>query len=150
MTTVAQGDEDKAEQLARRRALYARLLALLLLLTAGNQIMLDHGIEALWPNGSPFGFACVLLIALFVLASNGGLNGGTIMRARLNDESTIEHSRRAYALGFWVALVTAGAFWVAALRMPIGAAETAQGVVSLSIAVALLRFATLEMRAMKE
>ena len=71
-------------------------------------------------------------------------------RAAVYDESTIRHGLFALSLGFWTALVTCGVYWTVSLHHAIGGAEVARAVVTTSVAISLLRFATLEMRALKD
>lgn len=86
---------------------------------------------------------------LFFLVWGGGLLRGAKMRAVLNDETTLDHRRRAMVVGFWGALGTAFLVFVASFYEPITAREGVRLVITLSIALALLRFGTLERRALK-
>jgi len=71
------------------------------------------------------------------------------MRAVLNDETTIDHRRRAMALGFWGALGTAFAVYILSFFEPVTVREGVRLVITFAIALALLRFGTLERRALK-
>jgi protein-S-isoprenylcysteine O-methyltransferase Ste14 len=86
---------------------------------------------------------------LFFLAWGGGLLRGAKMRAVLNDETTIDHRRRAMALGFWGALATAFGVYILSFFDTITVREGARLVITFAIALALLRFGTLERRALK-
>lgn len=86
---------------------------------------------------------------MFFLATGGALFRGARLRARLNDESTVEHRRRAMALGFWSAIVTAFGVYGLSFIEPITARDGARLIVTFGIALALLRFGTLERRALK-
>ncbi len=55
-----------------------------------------------------------------------------------------------FSLGFWIALAVCGGYWFASLYTPVGGPEVVRAVTTLSISIALLRFATLEMRALKD
>ncbi|MEP7004900.1 MAG: hypothetical protein ABI810_02885 [Sphingomonas bacterium] len=86
---------------------------------------------------------------LMFLAVGGGLFRGARIRALLNDETTLDHRRRALALGFWGAMGTAAFVYVLSFYEPLSAREAVRLVVTFGIALALLRFGTLERRALK-
>lgn len=143
-------DQVYVERIAKRRAICARLMALLLLMSGTSQIGRLHGLTALRPVDFVAGSVWMVIIIMFVLFAGGGLTRTPQMRAAIYDESTIEHGRRAFSLGFWIALAVCGGYWIASLTMPIGGPEVVRAVTTLSISIALLRFATLEMRALKD
>jgi len=143
-------DQAYVERIAKRRAVCARLMALLLLLSGINQIGRLHGYTSLRLVDFTAGSVWMVMILIFVLFAGGGLTRTPQMRAAIYDESTIAHGRRAFALGFWIALAVCGGYWIASLYMPIGGPEVVRAVTTLSISIALLRFATLEMRALKD
>jgi protein-S-isoprenylcysteine O-methyltransferase Ste14 len=87
---------------------------------------------------------------LFFLAFAGGLFRGARMRALLNDETTLDHRKRAMALGFWGAIGTAALVYAISFYEPISAREGARLIITFAIALALLRFGTLERRALKD
>jgi hypothetical protein len=137
------------DRIARRRAWGARLMAGALLTTAVHDIGAMRG----YANGG-FSFASevvwMTVILLFLLFAGGGLVRTAAMRAALYDESTIEHGRRSLAFGFWGALLACGVSWVLSREIPISGPEVARVVVTYSIAMVLLYFANLEMKALKE
>lgn len=143
-------DQIYVERVAKRRAICARLMALLLLTSGMSQIGRLHGVTALRSVDFAAGSVWMVMIVIFVLFAGGGLTRTPQMRAAIYDESTIEHARRAFSLGFWIALAVCGGYWIASLYAPIGGPEVVRAVTTLSIAIALLRFATLEMKAMKD
>ena len=143
-------DQVYVDRVAKRRAVCARLMGLLLLLSGMSQIGRLHGLTALRPVEFTAGSVWMVMIVMFALFAGGGLVRNPQLRAAIYDESTIAHGRRAFALGFWIALAVCGGYWVASLYMPIGGPEVARAVTTLSISIALLRFATLEMRALKD
>ncbi|MDB5706465.1 MAG: hypothetical protein JWN66_3581 [Sphingomonas bacterium] len=91
-------------------------------------------------------WAAALLMFLVV---GGGLFRGQRIRALLNDETTIDHRKRAMALGFWGAIGTAALVYGLSFYEPISAREGARLIITFSVALALLRFGTLERRALK-
>ena len=143
-------DQAQVERVAKRRAVGARLMALVLLLTGFHDIASRHGFAQIGDFGRTTGAVWMVIIVLFVLFAGGGITRTPAMRAAVYDESTIEHGRRAFALGFWVALAACGASWLASFHTLVTGPEVAHAVITTSVAIALLRFATLEMRAMKD
>ncbi|MDB5468569.1 MAG: hypothetical protein JWR84_129 [Caulobacter sp.] len=87
---------------------------------------------------------------LLFLATGGGWALSRQTRAILNDESTIEHRRRAFTVGFWVAMASCLALYVVGLFTPITSGQTLHTILSLAIAASLLTFARLERRAQKD
>ena len=142
-------DQVQVERVARRRAWGARFMAGVLLTTAMHDIGAIYG----YANGG-FSIASqalwVIVILLFLLFAGGGLVRTSAMRAALYDESTIEHGRRALEFGFWGALLACGVTWAVSSKVPIGGPDVARAVVTYSVAMALVRFATLEMKALEE
>ena len=142
-------DQVQVERVARRRAWGARLMAGVLLTTAMHDIGAIHG----YANGG-FTFASevmwIAMILAFLLFAGGGLVRASAMRAALYDESTIEHGRRSLAFGFWGALLACGVTWVLSYKLSIGGPEVARAVITYSVAMALVQFATLEAKALKE
>jgi hypothetical protein len=143
-------DQVYIERIAKRRAICARLMALLLLMSGISQIGRLHGITALRSVEFVAGSVWMVMIVMFVLVAGGGITRTPQMRAAIYDESTIEHGRRAFSLGFWVTLAVCAGYWIASLYMPIGGPEVVRAVTTLSISIALFRFATLEMKALKD
>ena len=86
---------------------------------------------------------------LMFLAVGGGLFRGARIRALLNDETTLDHRRRALAFGFWGAMGTAALIYVLTFFEPLSAREAVRLVVTDGVALALLRFGTLERKALK-
>jgi len=142
-------DQAKIERVAKRRVWGARWMAGLLLTTAMHDIGAIHG----YANGSLSFVSEMIWISmtlLFVLLAGGAFVRTAAMRAALYDESTIEHGRRALAFGFWGALVACGVCWGLNRYVPIGGPEVARAVITYSVAMALVQFATLEAKALKE
>jgi len=87
---------------------------------------------------------------LMFLAVGGGLFRGRRMRALLNDETTIDHRKRAMALGFWGAIGAAVLVYGLSFYEPMSVREGTRLIVTIAIAMALLRFGTLERRALRD
>jgi hypothetical protein len=86
-----------------------------------------------------------------------GLAGGAVpwtkgrqIRALMNDEVTRAHMRTAMAVGFWVAMVTAMALYWLPASASLSAAAAVYVIVTASIAIALLAFAWMEHRALRD
>lgn len=127
----------------------ARLMGAVLVATALNDIGalrgpadtgLNTAMDALW----------LIVILLFLLFAGGGLVRKAAMRAALYDESTIEHGRRSLAVGFWGALLASAVCWVLSRETPVDGPQVARAVITFSVAIVLMTFATLEMKALKE
>lgn len=139
---------DLAERLARRRARVATVMAIYFMATQaisfpGDIVLNRPGIVHLvgW-----VGWAAALLV---LLALGNGLFRGGAMRGILNDETTLDHRKRAMALGFWAAIATAFVVFGLSFVEPISAREASRLIVTLTISAALLRFGMLERRALR-
>ncbi|CAN5486402.1 hypothetical protein BH10PSE14_BH10PSE14_29640 [soil metagenome] len=139
---------DLAERLARRRARVATVMAVYFMATQaisfpGDIVLNRPGIVHLigW-----VGWAAALLV---LLALGNGLFRGGAVRGILNDETTLDHRKRAMALGFWAAIATAFLVFALTFIEPIAAREASRLIVTLTISVALLRFGMLERRALR-
>jgi len=86
---------------------------------------------------------------MFFLVTGGNIFRSKRLRAILNDESTQDHRRRAMALGFWGAIGAAMSLYVASFYEPLSARLALRLVITFGIALALLRFGTLERKALK-
>jgi len=86
---------------------------------------------------------------LIFLMLGGGFLRGPRMRMLLNDETTRDHRSRALAAGFWAAIIACFMIYVATFYEPLGARQGVRLVLTLAIATALLRFGTLERRALR-
>ena len=140
-------DSDLADKLTRRRA---RMLPVLAILFGSQQAMsysmpdtmrtVDHVKVAAW---------LVMSIALLIaLATGGGWIRSAGVRALMNDETTQAHRRTALAAGFWAAMATCVVVYAVALFHPVSGMRAVHVVMSVGIGAALLRFGTLERRAL--
>lgn len=87
------------------------------------------------------------VLLLLFLATGGGFLYSPEVRAVLNDESTIEHRRKAQTAGFWAAMLAAVAAYAAALFESYPPVYAVHAVLTAGLSVALLVFARLERRA---
>lgn len=86
-------------------------------------------------------------VLLLLVGTGGAWFRGRAVRALLDDESTVEHRRRALAAGFWAAMAATFAAYVLAMIQPLRLVEALHLILSAGIGVALVRFAMLERRA---
>lgn len=136
-----------ADRLSRRRARVLPVLGILFI--AGQPIYFTNGggdashlkIEA-W-----LVWAVVLLLAL---AFAGGQWRGKAVRALVEDEMSRANRLRGYAAGFWAGCLATIALYGFSLFDEVKGREALHIVLTVSIAAALIRFGTLERRALKD
>ena len=134
---------ETADRLARRRARASGVLAILFIATQGGS--LSDG-RADGHFDLPFLlWAAMLIVILFF---GGGWFRGAAVRAALNDETTRAHRRAAMAAGFVIGLIGAFLLYVLSFYEEMTAREAVRLLITMSVAGALLRFATLERRAL--
>jgi hypothetical protein len=135
-----------AEKLSRRQA---RMLPVLALFYLAQQVSffsspighrtVDHFKIGAWVTMS--------LVLLAALVTGGFWRRPPALRAMLNDETNRAHRADALGTGFVVAMATGILLYVIDTVSPMMGREAIHLVVSFGIAAALLRFASLEMRA---
>jgi hypothetical protein len=91
-----------------------------------------------------------LLLLLAFLATGGSWAYPRDARAILNDETTVEHRRRAIIAGFWAAMATALGLQVLSLFEALPAGQALHYVLTLGVGTALLAFGILERRAQRD
>jgi hypothetical protein len=90
------------------------------------------------------------VLILMILAMGGGFLNRTAISRLVNDEVSRHNSRRAINGGFWTAMATAFAIYLAPLdRMPT-ARQSIYLIVSIATTFAMLAFAWLEHRANRD
>jgi hypothetical protein len=145
-----QDDVATAERLTRRRARMLPVLGILFL--AGQPLYFTNsGNPASLPNQMKISAWLVWAVALLVaLAFAGGRFHGKSVRALMEDEGTIANRMRAYAAGFWAAAVSAVGLYALTLFDEVKGREAIHIILAFSVAVAVIRFGTLERRALKD
>lgn len=128
---------EKAEARSRDRAIVSYLTALVLLLVAIARLRMA---EDSW-------FAIVGAAALSLTNLPIRLFERKKLLPLLDDETTRDHRRSSYAVGFWVMLATAA--MIAGLQRfhALDAAMTGRVVITAGLIAALIAFATRELRA---
>ena len=136
-------DIDRAESKARARAV---LMGLLAVVTAFNS---TFGLDGPADDAATFRGASWLVaiaLGLVILSTNGGLMLNRRMRALMYDERTAATRGRAFAAGFFAAMLTAAVLYVVSWSTPIETRAALRLVTGLGLAAGLARFAWLELR----
>src|SRR5918997_3215763 len=125
----ARTDAEIADRLAKRRAWTCVVLAFVFFAAQAASIELtpDDPLPPLYSEG--FYFWVATLVLVLVLAT--GLLRGPAVRAMLNDESTMDHRRRALAAGFWGALAMSTLLW--ATSEPVTGGEAARLIETIAV-----------------
>lgn len=140
MTTVT----DEADQLGRRRARTSSALAIIFLATQGGSIATKGGSHIDLP------FLLWVAVLLVILMFGGGWFSTAGVRQALNDETTKAHRRSALACGFVIALIAAVMLYVLTFFEEVTSREALRLLITMAVAGALLRFGTLEKRALAD
>jgi protein-S-isoprenylcysteine O-methyltransferase Ste14 len=140
---------DLVDRIAWGRARAATVMALVFMTAQAGSFADDLPLDR--PQSFHLAAWIVWAAALLMfLAWGGGLWRGKRIRALLNDETTLDHRRRALALGFWGAMGTAALVYGLSFYEPISARMAVRLVITFGVALALLRFGTLERKALKD
>ena len=98
---------------------------------------------------SPLLVLAVLTASLLALAFAGGAFRGAKIRALVEDEVARANRLRGYAAGFWGGAIAALALYVLTMFEPVTGREAIHLILTATVASALIRFGTLERRALK-
>jgi uncharacterized membrane protein YoaK (UPF0700 family) len=133
----------KAEQLARARVVLFYLMAAAFVVSAiiglGAHATIDRTI--LW--------VCVGMLTAANLTPLAGWLRPNAVNRLVNDETTRDHRRTSYAAGFWASLVVALGLAILVRAVPMSPEYVARWVVTAALTTALVVFATLEARALR-
>ena len=136
-----------ADRLSRRRARIFPILGIYF--SAGQAVFYRQAIEperiAAFKISAWLVWALVLLVAL---AFAGGHFRGAKVRALVEDEITRANRLRGYAAGFWAAAAAAILLYVLAMFEPVTGREAIHLILTALVGAALIRFGTLERRAL--
>jgi len=133
---------DQADQLGRRRARTATSLAIIFLATQGGGLAQKNATHLDLP------FLLWVVVLLVILMFGGGWFSTAGVRQAMNDETTRAHRRSALACGFLVSLFAAVLLYVLTFFEEMSAREALRLLLTVGVAGALLRFGTLEKRAL--
>ncbi|HYJ30148.1 MAG TPA: hypothetical protein VEW25_07400 [Allosphingosinicella sp.] len=144
-------DVEMADRLSRRRSRVIPLLALLFI--SGQAMYFGNVVAEPMRNVDAVRIGAWLVWALallLLLATGGGLFRSKSVRALMEDDVTVENRRRGIAFGFWTAMLTAVALYPLSMVEDLSAREAIHIILTFGIGAALLRFAVLERRALRD
>ena len=143
----AKSDFEIAERLSRRRA---RMLPVLGIYFLAGQFFFFRQAAASEPIAH-FKISAWLvwaIVLLLALAFAGGQFRGARIRALVEDEVTRANRLRGYAAGFWGGALAAIALYILTMFEPVTGREAIHLILTATVASALIRFGTLERRAL--
>ena len=142
-------DVEAAERISRRRARIFPFLGLYFI--AGQGIYFTEGQSMNAASNVKLSawlvWAVILLVALAIA---GGRFAGARVRSLVEDEVTRANRLRAYALGFWAAALAGLLVFVLTMFEPVSGREGVHIILTAAVGGALIRFGTLERRALKD
>ena len=139
---------EQAERLSRRRARMLTFFTLIFLIqqgsyfSAGGDRTVDHVKIGAW--------VVISVVMLLAFGTGGAWLRPKAVRDLANDESTRVHRLRASAYGFWAAMGCALGVYALNMFEPVSGRDAVHLVFTAGIATALLNFAMLERRAMRD
>jgi hypothetical protein len=147
---MTESDFETADRLSRRRAWLLPVLAILFLSGQAIYALGPHWSSRLVDQLKVAAWLLWAAALLFLLATGGAPFRSRQVRALLDDETTRQHRARAYAAGFWIAMVTAMGIYLLTAFDGVKPRESIHIIVTAAIAGALLTFGTLEHRAHRD
>ena len=141
MTTTV---TDEADQLTRRRARSATALAIIFLSTQGGSIASKGNAMVDLP------FLLWVGVLLVILMFGGGWFSSASVRQAMNDETTRAHRRSAMACAFLISLMGAVLLYVLTFFEDMTTREALRLLLTMTVSAALIRFGTLEKRALAD
>jgi hypothetical protein len=134
----------QAERHSRTRA--ALMLAMALILVANAITGIGDEGSSMTPWFRHALWAAMILLWLLILATGGWLRLSREVRSLMNDEVALANRSQALQAGFWAAMVGGLALYFASLEWEITVRAGLRLLLNGTIAVALLRYARLELR----
>ena len=142
---------DRADQISRKRAIAVALAAgVFLVIQVVTRPVFNNNPETAAHLSRIVMWAVNALALLLLLYTGGGLANKSEIRALVNDEVTRAHSKSAVAVGYWVAMVIAMGLYAYAGDNKLTGREAIYLIVTPSVAIALLTFSWLELRAHRD
>lgn len=141
---MTRSDIDQAEHYSRARSLLMAMAAIILLANAALAFGEEPG--RIRPWAGDYGWALMILLWLVMLATGGGLRLRGSIRRLMNDEVSLLNRSKALQAGFWAASLIGLALYFASLRWHLGVSDGIRLLVDGAVAVALIRYAWLELR----
>jgi len=136
-------DIQRAEGKSRARAILMALMAAILVFNAASGV---NEVNSAFPIVRHGLWAAMILLWLVILATGGGLRLSGRMHSLLNDEVALLNRSRALQAGFWAAMLGGLILYFVSLRIDVPVRDAMRILVDLTIAVALARYAWLELR----
>lgn len=146
MTT---SDVDRAERISRRRARMFPILGIYFI--AGQAVFFQHTEAS--ARVTQFKISAWLVWALVLLiafAFAGGHFQGRKIRALVEDDVARANRAKGYEAGFWAAAVAAIALYITNMFEPVSGRDAIHLILTALVGAAMIRFGTLERRALKE
>jgi hypothetical protein len=141
---------EEAERLSRRRARIFPLLAVIYIGQQASYFSDQHGVlDRPVDHVKLSAWVVLTLVLLFALTSKGFWFRSRELREMIDDELTRAHRAQALQWGFIFSTLTAVALYFVTVMEPVGAREAIHIIVSIGLAAALIRFAALERRALR-
>lgn len=131
----------RAEQKSRARAWVMGLLALVVAINSTFGLDNPANDAATFRGGM---WLLTIALALAVLASGGGLMLNRRLRTLMNDERSQANRARAFATGFFAAILVAAGLYAVTWSTPIDVRAALRLVMGLGVAAGLARYALLE------
>lgn len=145
---TAESDSAKAERLSRKRA---RSLPILAVIFVAQQATFFAGFgqgDRTVDNVQVGAWLILSVVLLLVLTTGGGWIYSRAVRDLANDELTRAHRSDAFRVGYLAAMFGCIVLYVISLIEQLTGREAVHMVMTIGIAVALLRFGFLERRAL--
>lgn len=140
-----------ADRNSRKRAIIVAAGAIVFVAgqALGGPAFTDHADKSLHLSRTIMWSVNVILLLAF-LATGGGLLNNPQIRALVNDEVSRANYRTSAVTGFWVAMTSALVLYLVPAFAALTGKQTLYLVLTLSVAVASLMFAYLELRAHRD
>ena len=140
-----------ADRNSRKRAIIVAAAAIVFVAgqALGRPAFSDTADRALY-NMRTGAWALNVVLLLAFLATGGGLLNNPQIRALVNDEVSRANYRTSIVAGFWVAMTSALVLYLVPVFATLTGRQTLYLVLTLSVAVASLTFAYLELRAHRD
>jgi len=140
-----------ADRNSRKRAIIVAAAAIVFVAgqAMGGPAFTDTADRALH-NMRTGAWALNVVLLLAFLATGGGLLNNPQIRALVNDEVSRANYRTSIVAGFWVAMTSALVLYLVPAFATLTGRQTLYLVLTLSVAVASLSFAYLELRAHRD
>lgn len=145
-------DTEIADRLVRRRAQTMPMMAMIFIAQQASYFSgtrMDEG-RRLVNYIAIGGYTAMSIVLLFGLAAGSGWFRSAHVRALVNDEGTRANRANALSWGFVATMIGAIGLYLLSLFEPIGVREAIHILMTIGIAMGLLRFGMLEKRALKD